>query len=102
VKYKKYPKCPKCTKCQDKGFIIINGEYNKCDCISETQVVEAFARALEDLAQTEDYPAYYSLYQVTQFLPYYPVMAALEAEYQKLNYGLISLIRNSFHVLPLA
>jgi hypothetical protein len=64
--------------------------------------VKALAVALENLSSKGQYEEFYALYQVAQFLPEYPVMAALEAEYQKLDKGMISLLRNSFCVLPLS
>jgi hypothetical protein len=67
---------------------------------SQDYLLDAIKRAMEETQRKGNYDTHYRLSQIYQFLPEYPVMAVLEAEYLQVDKELVSMIAKGFDVKP--
>lgn len=91
----------KCEYCQNKQVIQQGRKLIPCQyCMTEDKLMSALKRAVVD-AKKEGKDIFAKKLQIViDYLPEYPVMAAMEAEYLELNNSLILMIRDAFQTLP--
>lgn len=91
----------KCEYCQNKQVIQQGKKLVPCQyCMTEDKLMSALKRAVVDAKKEGKKEFAGKLQIVIDYLPEYPVMAIMEAEYLELNNSLILMIRDAFQVLP--
>lgn len=88
----------KCKNCGDKGFLKQGNVITACpDCITPGRLIDCMKVSIDTFASREPELAR-KFAKIVQFLPEYPVMAVLEAEFQKIDFNFIEVLYKVFEI----
>lgn len=91
----------KCERCKDQLTIQEGNRLIPCPyCMTVERLIKSIKGAISDSKKEKRHDQVAAFEAILSFLPDYPVMAIMEAEYHQVNFNLILMIRDTFDVLP--